>query len=331
MNDVKRMTGGGTECSKRIPSEKKKLTVNALCSGIGCQERGIENTGLFALDVLATSEIDKYAIVSYAAIHHGLTQQMVDEYPDYPDLLEMQDYLTELNIGYDPVKKKKYNWYRSGKKAEEDIKKCWLACKMNRNMGDINRIGFLPEADVWFISTPCSDISLAGKLKGLNPNDETRSSLIWQTIRLLNEARLRDSLPKYMMLENVKNLVGSKFKKDFETFNSLVETFGFNTYYQVLNAKDCGVPQNRERVFAVYIRDDIDTKTFTFPVPFDNGLRLKDVLEDEVDEKYYINTQKAQDLIQKLLDDGVIGCDNPSEQNRTEQNRTEQNRDRFVR
>jgi DNA-cytosine methyltransferase len=153
----------------------------------------------------------------------------------------------------------------------------------------------------------CTDISLAGKLKGLNPDDNTRSSLIWQTIRLLNKAKETDTLPEYMMLENVKNLVGKKFIKDFETFNSLIEEFGYNVYWKVLNARDCGVPQNRERVFAIYIRKDIDKGNFTFPEPFDNGLRLKDVLEEEVDEKYYINTEKANQLLQRLLDDGVIG------------------------
>ena len=108
------------------------------------------------------------------------------------------------------------------------------------------------------------------------------------------------------MLENVKNLVGKKFIKDFETYNSLIKEFGYNTYWKVLNAKDTGIPQNRERVFAVYIRKDIDTKNFTFPIPFDNGLRLKNMLDDNVDESYYINTEKAQELIQKLIEDGTL-------------------------
>ena len=152
----------------------------------------------------------------------------------------------------------------------------------------------------------CTDISVAGKLKGLDADSGTRSSLIWQTIRLLKKAQETNTLPKYMMLENVKNLVGKKFIKDFETFNGLIEEFGYNTKWKVINARDCGVPQNRERVFALYIRKDIDTGKFTFPIPFDNGLRLKDVLDEKVDESYYINTQKAQDLIQRLVSDGVL-------------------------
>lgn len=284
----------------------EKLTVNTLCSGIGCQEQGIKNTGLFDLEVLATSEINKNAVVSYAAVHCGLTNEMIDSFKDYPSLNEMKQYLTDINLGYEPEKNKKYNWYQNGKKFNDGVKKYWLACKLSNNLGDVSSIEQLPKADLWFFSFPCTDISVAGKLKGLNPDDNTRSSLIWQAIRLLNVAKETKTLPKYMMLENVKNLVGKRFIHDFETFNSLIEEFGYNTYWQVINGKNCGVPQNRERVFAVYIRKDVDTRTYTFPEPFDNGLRLKDVLENQVDEKYYINTEKAQNLIKKLLDDGTI-------------------------
>lgn len=285
---------------------KVKLKMNTLCSGIGAQERGIENTGLFDLEVVATSEINKDAIVSYAAIHNGLTNELIKSYNNYPSLKEMKQYLTDLNIGYEPEKDKKYDWFKSGKKFDENIKKYWLACKLSHNLGDISNVDELPEADLWTLSFPCQSISVAGKLKGMSPDSGTRSSLVWQTIRLLKKAQETNTLPKYMMLENVKNLVGKKFIKDFETFNSLIEEFGYNTKWKVINARDCGVPQNRERVFALYIRKDIDTGKFTFPIPFDNGLRLKDVLDEKVDESYYINTQKAQDLIQRLVSDGVL-------------------------
>ena len=284
-----------------------------LCSGVGMQYRGVKNTPCFEPEVVATSEIDINAIITYAAIHHDMTIDMVENYK-YPEMDEMRKYLTDLNIGYDPVKDKKYDWYKSGKKFEEQIKKTYLACVLSKNLGDVSRIERLPEADVWFTSSPCTDISVAGKLRGLNPDDKTRSSLIWQTIRLLREAQKTDTLPKYIFLENVKNLVGKKFIHDFEDFNELVESFGYYTYYDVLNAKNCGVPQNRERVFAIYIRTDIDTGYLKFPTPFDNGLRLKDVLEEKVDEKYYINTEKAQALIQKLIDDGILDDNNDSKE-----------------
>jgi len=304
MRNVKNITGGGTTCSS-TPSEKVKLTMVELCSGVGMQYRGVKNTPCFDPEVVATSEIDINAIISYAAIHHDMTLDMVANYK-YPPIDDMRRYLTDLNIGYDPVKDKKYDWFKNGKKFEEQIKKTYLACVLNKNLGDVSGIGRLPKADLWFMSFPCTDISVAGKLRGLNPDDKTRSSLIWQTIRLLKEAQKTDTLPKYMCLENVKNLVGKKFIHDFEAFNELIESFGYYVYYKVINAKDCGVPQNRERVFAFYIRTDIDTGYYTFPIPFDNGLRLKDVLEESVDEKYYINTDKANDLIQRLIDDGTL-------------------------
>lgn len=285
---------------------KEKLKIIELCSGIGAQLRGLQNTGLFDIEVVATSEIDKDAVVSYAAIHNNLTNEMIDTYDMYPSLDEMRKYLTDLNIGYNPEKDAVYDWYKSGAKFEKNVKKVYLSCLLNNNLGDVSKIEALPYADVWFLSFPCQSISVAGKLRGMDPDSGTRSSLVWQTIRLLEEARKGNILPKYMLLENVKNLVGKKFIKDFETFNQLVESFGFNCHYKVLNAKDCGIPQNRERVFAVYIRKDLDTGKLTFPIPFDSGLRLKDILDEHVDEKYYINTEKAQRLIQKLLDDGVI-------------------------
>ena len=287
--------------------DKIKLKVNTLCSGIGCQERGIENTGLFDLEVVATSEINKDAVVAYAAIHNGLSNEMIVSWDKYPSMEEMKQHLADINLGYEPEKNKKYDWFKNGKKFDENVKKYWLACQLNNNLGDISLVEMLPEADLWVLSYPCTDVSVAGKLKGLNPDDNTRSSLVWQTIRLLKKAQETNTLPKYMMLENVKNLVGKKFIKDFNTLNDLISEFGYNVYWNVINGKDCGVPQNRERVFAIYIRKDIDTGNFTFPKPFDNGLRLKDILEENVEEKYYINTEKAQQLIQRLLDEGVIG------------------------
>ena len=111
------------------------------------------------------------------------------------------------------------------------------------------------------------------------------------------------------MLENVKNLVGKKFKPQFDEWVAWLDELGYNTYWKVLNAKDCGVPQNRERVFAISIRKDIDDGKFEFPQPFDNGVRLKDFLEDNVDEKYYLSEEIQNRLIlnKENLDANVVG------------------------
>lgn len=122
------------------------------------------------------------------------------------------------------------------------------------------------------------------------------------------------ALPKYLMLENVKNLVGKKFKPQFDEWVAWLDELGYNTYWKVLNAKDYGVPQNRERVFAISIRKDIDDGKFEFPQPFDNGVRLKDVLEDNVDEKYYLSEDIQNRLIitDKTLTKNIIGTTKPS-------------------
>ena len=283
--------------------QKIELTMNELFSGIGAQKRGIDNTGLFDCEVICTSDIDKDAMLSYAAIHCGLTPELIENY-ESPSAEEMAEYLDSLNIGYGFEKGKAYDWYK--KLKSKDLKKYYLACVLSKNMGNISKIDELPYADLWTYSFPCTDISVAGRQAGIIKG-KTRSGLLYEIERLLNKAAETNTLPKYLLLENVKNLVGKKFKPQFDDWVTYLDNMGFNTYYQVINAKDCGIPQNRERVFAISIRKDIDTKKFTFPKPFDNGMRLKDILEDEVDEKYYINSDASKKLIQELLDNGTIG------------------------
>lgn len=275
--------------NKTDAPNRVKLTANILFSGIGCQERGFENSRLFDLEVLNTSDINKDAVVSYAAVHCGLTKEMIENYSGYPSREEMAAYLKVINLGYEPEKNKSYDWDKLARRKSYDIEKYWLACKLSNNLGDISKIEKLPYADLWTCSFPCTDISLAGKMKGLSPSDSTRSSLLWENIRLLKIAKDEVTLPKYIMFENVKNLVGKKFINDFNNLLSVLDELGFNSYWKVLNAKNCGVPQNRERVFVISIRKDIDNGTFNFPKPFDAGVRLKDVLDGNVDEKYYLS------------------------------------------
>ena len=263
-------------------------------SGIGCQERGFSDSGLFDIEVLNTSDINKESVLSYAAVHCGMTLDMVDNYDQYPSRYEMAQYLTDINLGYNPEKDKKFNWFKLAKKKSKDIEKYWLACKLSHNVGDISKVKELPYADFWTCSFPCTDISVAGKMKGLDPDSGTRSSLLWENIRLLKTAKENNTLPKYIMVENVKNLVGKKFEKHFHDLLHIFEKLGFNSYYSVINGKNCGVPQNRERVFIIAIRKDIDTGLYRFPLPFDNGIRLKDVLEDNVDDKYYLSEKAMQ-------------------------------------
>lgn len=284
----------------------QKLTANILFSGIGAQERGFMDSGLFDVEILSTSDIDKDAVVSYAAIHCGLTPKLIETY-NYPSKEEMVSYLEKINLGYNPKKKEPYNWNRIKNRKGMPLEKYYLSSILSKNLGDISRIEKLPAADLWTISFPCQSISIAGRMKGLKPDSGTRSSLLWENIRLLKVAKENDTMPQYLMFENVKNLVGSKFIHDFEDLISVLDELGYNTYWKVLNGKECGIPQNRERLFAFCFRKDIDKHCFTFPKPFDIGIRLKDLLDDSVDSRYYINTDKAAKLIKNILEkEGVI-------------------------
>ena len=171
-----------------------------------------------------------------------------------------------------------------------------------RNYGDISKVERLDYADLWTYSFPCTDISLAGKQAGLTDGTgkQTRSGLLFEVERLLKKSVEDGNQPKYLLLENVKNLVGKKFKPEFDKWLQTMDSLGYNNYWKVLNAKDYGVPQNRERVFVVSIRKDVDTNGYTFPEPFKLERRLKDVLETNVDEKYYLKQELVETFINRL-------------------------------
>ena len=286
---------------------KQKLTMIELFNGLSAQKRGIDNTNLYDCEVIATSDIDKEVIVECAAIHYGLTNEMIENYKEYPSKEEMAQSLIDRKIGLDFKTGKVYDWFKLAKRKKGmDLEKYWLAAKLTHNLGDISSLESLPYADLITYSFPCTDISIAGKQEGLSKNSGTRSGLLWEVERLLEVAQKNNTLPKYLLMENVDALVSKKFKPEFDTWCNRLDELNYNTYYQVLNAKECGIPQNRRRIFAISIRKDIDTGKFTFPIPFDTGIRLKDILEKNVDEKYYINTDRASNLIQQLVDKGQL-------------------------
>lgn len=214
------------------------MKVLSLFSGIGAFEKALDRLNI-DYELVAFSEIDKYATKSYCAIH-GVDESM--------------------------------------------------------NLGDITKVdeNSLPkDIDLITYGFPCQDISLAGKQKGMFNDDgtQTRSGLFFEALRIIEATK-----PKIAIAENVKNLTGKKFKEQFELVLKSLEEAGYSNYWKVLNAKDYGIPQNRERVFIISIRKDID-KGYEFPKPFPLQLRLKDMLDDEVEEKYYIDSEKVSQFI----------------------------------
>lgn len=159
------------------------------------------------------------------------------------------------------------------------------------NWGDITKIDEtkLPYYDLITYSSPCQDFSVAGLQKGGDAGSGTRSSLLWECERIIRAVK-----PKYLLMENVKNLVGKKHKHNFIRWLRVLEMMGYQNFWKVLNAKDYGVPQNRERVFVMSI---LGCGQYLFPNPIKLEKRLKDVLEPVVDEKYYLSNKTLEYFI----------------------------------
>lgn len=149
-------------------------------------------------------------------------------------------------------------------------------------------------------SFPCTDLSVAGKMKGMKKGSGTRSGLIWEVERLLKEM---DDKPQVLLMENVPQVHGKKNKEDFQSWISFLESVGYRNYWQDLNAKNYGVAQNRNRCFMISL---LGNYSYNFPHPIPLKKKLKDYLEDNVDEKYYINNEKSDKLIKQLIDNGTL-------------------------
>ena len=165
----------------------------------------------------------------------------------------------------------------------------------DRNYGDISRIDWqqVPDFDLFTYSSPCQDFSQAGKQAGGTEGSGTRSSLLWECRRAILAKK-----PKYLLMENVAALVSQKFIRLFNAWQLELESYGYRNFAKVLNAKDYGVPQNRERIFMVSILDE--SARYEFPQPMPLTLRLKDVLEDKVDERYYIPAKTLKTVLKRV-------------------------------
>lgn len=232
------------------------LRVFEAFAGYGSQSMALERLRRenpeFDFKVVGISEIDKYAVASYNAIHGETT-----------------------------------------------------------NYGDISRIDWkqVPDFDLFTYSFPCTDISNAGQQKGLEEGTGTRSSLLWECRKAIEV-----KTPKYLLMENVKALTSEKFMPFFQKWQEELENFGYKNFWQIMNAKDYGVPQNRERVFMVSILiEGNKVQNFKFPAPIKLDKCLEDCLEDSVDESFYLNDARVKELLEqndenKMLEYGYKVC-----------------------
>lgn len=245
-------------------------------AGIGSQRMALRNLGI-DFEVVGISEVDKYALLAYDAIHNN------KEYVEEKTKEEMLEEFKVKHIGYN------FSTNKSEiPKKYEDIKKIYEAHIRNKNYGDIRLIDplKLPEIDLFTYSYPCKNISIAGKSDGLIEGSGTQSSLVWECFKIIKYCK-----PKYLLMENVKNLVGNKHILQFNIICQKLNDLGYNNYWKVMNGKDYGVPQNRERVIMISIRKDIDDKNYDIPKPIKLNKCVKDLLEKDVDNKYYITDE----------------------------------------
>lgn len=265
---------------------KNMLKVFEAFAGYGSQRMALRNIGI-EFDVVGISEIEGDVIISYAAIHSDFLEKRehIDNYvPEDKD--EMISYLEEINV---PLHYKTFE-NRARKLKLPKLKDMYLANKLINNYGDIQRIdpATLPDFDLFTYSFPCQDISVAGYQCGLNEDSGTRSSLLWECCKIIETKR-----PKYLMMENVKNLVGKRHKDNFLKFLEYLESLGYRNSWAVLNAKDYGVPQHRERVFCI---SELGSKrNFVFPDSIELKFKLEDILDEDVDERYYLKNGQVLD------------------------------------
>lgn len=176
-----------------------------------------------------------------------------------------------------------------------------------KNLVDVTKVDtskITEKIDLITYSFPCQDLSIAGKKRGFvdkETGETTRSGLFFDAVKII-----KDLQPKYAIAENVKNLTGSGFKEEFKTVLKSLEDIGYVNYWKVLNSKDYGIPQNRERVFIISIRKDLDDFRFRFPQPIPLEKKLRDLLEDNADEAYTKKGPKVDKFIDKLLQDKNI-------------------------
>ena len=268
------------------------LRVFEAFAGYGSQRMALRNCGI-PFEVVGVSEIDEAVLISYASIHTDFLK--IRELPLETSESEMRTFLLSKNVPLD------YRTFenRVSRLNGQRLKDIYLANKLIKNFGDIRVIepDKLPDFDFFTYSFPCQDISVSGYQKGLNKDSGTRSSLLWECCKIIEIKK-----PKYLMMENVKNLVGNNHRANFEEFLLYLESLGYTNKWKVLNARDYGIPQNRERVFCISVLGESE---FEFPTPVELKVSMFDLLENEVDRKYELSEDQYSE---EPIDNNVCYC-----------------------
>lgn len=266
----------------------KKIRLIEKFGGYGSQAMALEYMGIdFEHYKLCEWEVN--AIASYKKTH------MENDSTDYSTDMskeELADTLFKMGISNDGKKPMKLK--AISRKGEQWLRRTYNNIRATHNLVDITKIHAddleIVERDkycyIMTYSFPCQDLSKAGKQKGMAKGSNTRSGMLWEIERIIGELWVKGQLPDVLLMENVPDVIGNKNINDFMQWYASLEACGYQSYYKILNAKDYGIPQNRNRCFMVSILGDYN---YEFPKTIPLKLRLKDILETSVDEKYYIS------------------------------------------
>lgn len=287
----------------------KPVRLIELFAGVGSQAMAIRDLGKdFEHYKIAEWEVNAFR--SYKAIHF---EDDVNDYSQNYDVQWLRNELLRLGIsnnGKEPMSMKEIE-----RKNEVWVRETYNNIKATHNLVSVTNFHGkdleINETDkfvyIMCYSFPCQDLSVAGKMKGMKKGSGTRSGMLWEVERLLDEM---NELPQVLLMENVPQVISSDNINDFHEWQDFLKSKGYTNYIQVLNSKDYGVPQNRERAFMVSILGEYNYK---FPKAEPLEIRLKDVLEPVVDEKYYLQGVKVNQLIKYVTEKTEIkeisGCD----------------------
>ncbi len=276
------------------PFQPKKIRLYQFFAGIGSQAKALKLLGVGFEDY----KIAEWAVPSiraYNAIH-------TKDYTDYSKgktREELLQVVKNVSLDYDkPITEKQL-----ATKSDEWVREVYNSIIATHNLVNIMEVhGKDLEIDtnytnIIFYSFPCQDLSKAGLRQGLKQSQKeggTRSGLLWEIERIINELTERERESCVLICENVPDLVEVNFVRDFSKWVQALEKLGFTSYDQILNAKDYAIPQNRKRVFMVSLPGSY---SYTFPRKMKLEYVLKDLLEDKVDEKYYLSEKMLQGMI----------------------------------
>lgn len=288
-------------------------------SGIGAQAKALDQLPI-PHEVVATMDVDKDAILSYAAMRYDLEKEM--ETYEFPSKEQMVSELQTKNVGFDFQKNKHSITMKTN---ENKVKQYYIADRLSKNLGDVSLVKELPYVDIIVHSSPCQAFSQAGKGEGGDEGSGTTSSLMWESLRLIETSR-----PKYVLWENVAAVLSGKHRHNFLKYLERMSELGYENAFDLLNGKNYGVPQNRLRIFCVSRKiesndnkirniDDVQKSSnkqvestmkeirnnpnirmwvdYKFPETTPLTTRLKDMLEHDIDEKYYLPDERIEKIL----------------------------------